>query len=38
MITMPSEVDGHRDSLATFGDRYLRKVFTANEVDDCGAR
>jgi holo-[acyl-carrier protein] synthase len=24
-----------QDSLATFGDRYLRKVFTANEIDDC---
>ena len=23
------------DSLATFGDRYLRKVFTAAEIDDC---
>ena len=23
------------DSLATFGDRYLRKVFTAGEIDDC---
>jgi holo-[acyl-carrier protein] synthase len=49
MMTLPSEVDGHRvrigcdvmdiedvqDSLATFGDRYLRKVFTASEIDDC---
>jgi holo-[acyl-carrier protein] synthase len=49
MITLPSEVDGHRvrmgcdvmdvkdvhDSLAMFGDRYLRKVFTASEIDDC---
>jgi holo-[acyl-carrier protein] synthase len=24
-----------QDSLATFGDRYLRKVFTASEIDDC---
>ena len=23
------------DSLATFGDRYLRKVFTAGEINDC---
>jgi holo-[acyl-carrier protein] synthase len=23
------------DSLAKFGDRYLRKVFTAGEIDDC---
>jgi holo-[acyl-carrier protein] synthase len=49
MITLPSEVDGHRvrmgcdvmdvedveDSLARFGDRYLRKVYTASEIDDC---
>lgn len=27
-----------RDSLATFGDRYLRKVFTAGEIDDCRGR
>ena len=25
-------------SLATFGDRYLRKVFTANEINDCRGR
>lgn len=24
-----------RDSLAAFGDRYLRKVFTTGEIDDC---
>jgi len=24
-----------KDSLATFGDRYLRKVFTASEINDC---
>ncbi|MDT5410573.1 MAG: holo-[acyl-carrier protein] synthase [Mycobacterium sp.] len=49
MITLPSQVDGHRvrmgcdvmdvedvhDSLAMFGDRYLRKVYTATEIDDC---
>jgi holo-[acyl-carrier protein] synthase len=29
------EVDGVQDSLATFGDRYLRKVFTASEINDC---
>lgn len=28
-------VDEVRDSLAAFGDRYLRKVFTASEVNDC---
>lgn len=27
-----------RGSLATFGDRYLNKVFTANEIDDCRGR
>src|ERR1700759_4755258 len=24
-----------RDSLAKFGQRYLEKVYTANEIDDC---
>jgi holo-[acyl-carrier protein] synthase len=24
-----------QNSLATFGDRYLRKIFTASEIDDC---
>ncbi len=24
-----------RDSLAAFGDRYLRKVFTTGEINDC---
>lgn len=24
-----------QDSLAAFGERYLRKVFTAGEIDDC---
>jgi holo-[acyl-carrier protein] synthase len=52
MITMPSEVDGHRvrvgcdladiadveNSLAAFGDRYLRKIFTASEINDCRGR
>jgi holo-[acyl-carrier protein] synthase len=27
-----------QDSLAAFGDRYLRKVFTAGEIDDCLGR
>ncbi len=27
-----------RDSLAAFGERYLRKVFTASEVNDCDGR
>ncbi len=26
------------DSLASFGDRYLRKVFTTGEIDDCQGR
>ncbi len=26
------------DSLAAFGDRYLRKVFTASEINDCRGR
>ncbi len=26
------------DSRSTFGDRYLRKVFTAGEIDDCQGR
>lgn len=28
-------VDEVRESLSTFGDRYLRKVFTERELDDC---
>lgn len=27
-----------QDSLAAFGDRYLRKVFTANEINECRGR
>ena len=27
-----------QDSLAAFGDRYLRKVFTADEINDCRGR
>ncbi len=29
------DIEEVQDSLATFGDRYLRKVFTASEIDDC---
>ena len=29
------EVDDVQNSLAAFGDRYLRKVFTAREINDC---
>ena len=29
------DVDDVRDSLAAFGDRYLRKVFTSSEINDC---
>jgi holo-[acyl-carrier protein] synthase len=32
------EIEDVHDSLATFGDRYLRKVFTASEIDDCQGR
>ena len=28
-------IDDVQDSLAAFGDRYLRKVFTASEINDC---
>ncbi|MFZ1161815.1 holo-ACP synthase [Mycobacterium sp.] len=31
-------VEEIEDSLAAFGDRYLRKVFTANEINDCQGR
>ncbi len=27
-----------QDSLAAFGNRYLRKVFTVSEIDDCRGR
>jgi holo-[acyl-carrier protein] synthase len=30
--------DDIADSLAAFGDRYLRKVFTASEINDCQGR
>ena len=32
------EVEDIQDSLAAFGDRYLRKVFTAREINDCRGR
>jgi holo-[acyl-carrier protein] synthase len=32
------EIEDVQDSLAKFGDRYLRKVFTASEVNDCQGR
>jgi holo-[acyl-carrier protein] synthase len=32
------DVDDVQDSLAAFGDRYLRKVFTATEIGDCRGR
>jgi holo-[acyl-carrier protein] synthase len=32
------DIDDVQDSLAAFGDRYLRKVFTASEIDDCRGR
>jgi holo-[acyl-carrier protein] synthase len=32
------EVGDVQDSLAAFGDRYLRKVFTAGEISDCEGR
>ena len=28
-------IEDVQGSLATFGDRYLRKVFTASEINDC---
>jgi holo-[acyl-carrier protein] synthase len=31
-------IDEVQDSLATFGERYLRKVFTASEISDCEGR
>jgi holo-[acyl-carrier protein] synthase len=31
-------IDEVQDSLAAFGDRYLRKVFTAGEITDCQGR
>jgi len=31
-------IEDVRDTLAAFGDRYLRKVFTASEIKDCQGR
>ena len=31
-------IEDVQDSLAAFGDRYLRKVFTASEINDCQGR
>jgi holo-[acyl-carrier protein] synthase len=31
-------IEDVEDSLAAFGDRYLRKVFTASEINDCRGR
>jgi holo-[acyl-carrier protein] synthase len=31
-------VEEVQDSLDAFGDRYLRKVFTTSEIDDCRGR
>jgi holo-[acyl-carrier protein] synthase len=31
-------VEDVQDSLMAFGDRYLRKVFTASEISDCQGR
>lgn len=28
-------IDEVRESLSVFGDRYLRRVFTSSEIDDC---
>src|ERR1700730_18239294 len=32
------DIEDVQDSLATCGDRYLRKVFTAGEINDCQGR
>jgi holo-[acyl-carrier protein] synthase len=32
------DIEDVQDSLATFGERYLRKVFTASEINDCQGR
>jgi holo-[acyl-carrier protein] synthase len=32
------DIEDVQDSLATFGDRYLRKIFTASEINDCQGR
>jgi len=33
-----ADIDDVENSLAAFGDRYLRKVFTASEISDCRGR
>jgi holo-[acyl-carrier protein] synthase len=33
-----ADVDDVQNSLAAFGDRYLRKVFTTGEISDCQGR
>jgi holo-[acyl-carrier protein] synthase len=33
-----ADVEDVQNSLAAFGDRYLRKVYTASEIDDCQGR
>jgi holo-[acyl-carrier protein] synthase len=30
-----ADIEDVRNSLAAFGDRYLHKVFTASEINDC---
>jgi len=33
-----ADVEDVHNSLAAFGDRYLRKVFTTGEINDCQGR
>ncbi len=33
-----ADIEDVQNSLAAFGDRYLRKVFTASEINDCQGR
>ena len=33
-----ADVEDVQNSLAAFGDRYLRKVFTTSEINDCQGR
>lgn len=33
-----ADVEDVANSLAVFGDRYLRKIFTASEINDCQGR
>ena len=32
------DIEHVQDSLAAFGDRYLRQIFTASEINDCQGR